>query len=181
MKLEMERNNASVLVYYGVEDRSADCQTFLFRTGEPVKVDVLPQIAPVYCLLSVSVSALQKRLPLASVVRRLYGWLDAACVYEFNAHSREKRIGLFLLPQHTAQTAFQMFPQYAYSLVFFAATSDIDSLIMKISNHDLSEFMGAPELWQIAITSNATLIHCINGWDGYSINYISKSGAGWTI
>lgn len=74
-----------------------------------------------------------------------------------------------------------MFPQYAYSLVFFAATSDIDSLIMKISNHDLSEFMGAPELWQIAITSNATLIHCINGWDGYSINYISKSGAGWTI
>lgn len=91
MKMEMERNNASVLVYYGVEDRSADCQTFLFRTGEPVKVDVLPQIAPVYCLLSVSVSALQKRLPLASVVRRLYGWLDAACVYEFNAHSREKQ------------------------------------------------------------------------------------------
>ena len=33
MKMEMERNNASVLVYYGVEDRSADCQTFLFRTG----------------------------------------------------------------------------------------------------------------------------------------------------
>lgn len=177
MKMEMERNNASVLVYYGAEDRSADCQTFLFGTGEPVKVDVLPQIAPVYCLLSVSVSALQKRLPLASVVRRLYGWLDAACVYEFNAHSREKRIGLFSLPQHAEQAAFQMFPQYAYSLAFFAATSDIDSLIMKISNHDLSEFMGAPELCQIAITSNATLIHCINGWDGYSINYISKSGA----
>ena len=98
MKMEMERNNASVLVYYGVEDRSADCQTFLFRTGEPVKVDVLPQIAPVYCLLSVSVSALQ---------RRLYGWLDAACVYEFNAHSREKRIGLFSLPQHAEQVAFR--------------------------------------------------------------------------
>lgn len=94
MKMEMERNNASVLVYYGVEDRSADCQTFLFRTGEPVKVDVLPQIAPVYCLLSVSVSALQKRLP-ASVVRRLYGWLDAACVYEFNAHSRENESACF--------------------------------------------------------------------------------------
>lgn len=106
MKMEIERNNASILAYYGVEDRSADCQTFLFGTGEPVKVEVLPQIAPVYCLLSVSVSALYMRLPLASVVRRLYGWLDATCVYEFNAHSREKRIGLFLLPQHTAQTAF---------------------------------------------------------------------------
>jgi hypothetical protein len=106
MKMEIERNNASILAYYGVEDRSADCQTFLFGTGEPVKVEVLPQIAPVYCLLSVSVSVLYMRLPLASVVRRLYGWLDVACVYEFNAHSREKRIGLFLLPQHTAQTAF---------------------------------------------------------------------------
>ena len=98
MKMEMERNNASVLVYYGVEDRSADCQTFLFRTGEPVKVDVLPQIAPVYCLLSVSVSALQKRLPPASVVRRLYGWLDAACVYEFNAHLHERAAALVLQP-----------------------------------------------------------------------------------
>lgn len=63
MKMEMERNNASILAYYGVEDRSADCQTFLFGTGEPVKGEVLLQIAPVYCLLSVSVSALQKRLP----------------------------------------------------------------------------------------------------------------------
>lgn len=107
MKMEMERNNASVLVYYGAEDRSADCQTFLFRTGEPVKVDVLPQIAPVYCLLAASVSALQMRLPLTSVVRRLYGWLDAACVYEFNAHSREKRIGLFSLPQRAEQAAFR--------------------------------------------------------------------------
>lgn len=177
MKMEIERNNASILAYYGVEDRSVACRSFLFETGEPVRIEILPQIAPVYCLLSVSVSALYMRLPLASVVRRLYGWLDAACVYEFNAHSKEKRIGLFLLPQHTAQTAFQMFPQYAYSLAFFAATSDIDSLIMKISNHDLSEFMGAPELCQIAITSNATLIHCINGWDGYSINYISKTSS----
>lgn len=150
---------------------------FLFGTGEPVKVEVLPQIAPVYCLLSVRVSALHMRLPFASVVRRLYGWLDAACVYEFNAHSREKRIGLFLLPQHTAQTAFQMFPQYAYSLAFFADASDVDSLIMKISNHDLSAFLGGPELCQIAIASNAVLIHCINGWDGYSINYISKTGS----
>ena len=177
MKMEIERNNASILAYNGVEDRSADCQTFLFGTGEPVKVEVLPQIAPVYCLLSVSVSALYMRLPLASVVRRLYGWLDAACVYEFDAHSREKRIGLFLLPQHTAQTAFQMFPQYAYSLAFFADASDVDSLIMKISNHDLSAFLGGPELCQIAIASNAALIHCINGWDGYSINYISKTGS----
>ena len=32
MKMEMERNNASVLVYYGVEDRSADCQTFLEKS-----------------------------------------------------------------------------------------------------------------------------------------------------
>ena len=56
--MEIERNSISVLSYYGVIDFSADCQTFLFRTGEPVKVDVLPQIAPVYCLLSVSVSAL---------------------------------------------------------------------------------------------------------------------------
>ena len=61
MKMEVECNNASVLAYYGLEDRSADCQTFLFGTGEPV--EVLPQIAPVYCLLSVSVSALQMRLP----------------------------------------------------------------------------------------------------------------------
>ena len=172
--MEVERNNTSVLAYYGVTDRSADCQTFLFGTGEPVKVEVLPQIAPVYCLLSVRVSALHMRLPFASVVRRLYGWLDAACVYEFNAHSREKRIGLFLLPQHTA---FQMFPQYAYSLAFFADASDVDSLIMKISNHDLSAFLGGPELCQIAIASNAVLIHCINGWDGYSINYISKTGS----
>ena len=54
-----------------------------------------------------SVSALQMRLPLASVVRRLYGWLDAACVYEFNAHSREKRIGLFSLPQRAEPAAFR--------------------------------------------------------------------------
>ena len=84
--MEIERNNTSILSYYGVIDCSADCQTFLFGTGEPVKVEVLPQIAPVYCLLSVSVSALQMQLSLASVVRRLYGWLDATCVYEFNAH-----------------------------------------------------------------------------------------------
>ena len=51
MKMEIERNNASILAYYGVEDRSADCQTFLFGTGEPVKVEVLPQIAPVYLSL----------------------------------------------------------------------------------------------------------------------------------
>ena len=70
-----------------------------------------------------------------------------------------------------------MFPQYAYSLAFFADASDVDSLIMKISNHDLSAFLGGPELCQIAIASNAALIHCINGWDGYSINYISKTGS----
>lgn len=132
MKMEMERNNASVLVYYGVEDRSADCQTFLFRTGEPVKVDVLPQIAPVYCLLSVSVSALQKRLPLASVVRRLYGWLDAACVYEFNAHSRENEFRPAFAPAaYSAAQPFRCFRSTPIPLRFFAATSDIDSLIMQ--------------------------------------------------
>ena len=110
MKMEIERNNASILAYYGVEDRSADCQTFLFGTGEPVKVDVLPQIAPVYCLLSVSVSALQMRLPLASVVRRLYGWLDAACVYEFNAHSREKRIGSHSIQRRQPFRCFRSTP-----------------------------------------------------------------------
>ena len=105
--MEIERNNTSILSYYGAIDCSADCQTFLFGTGEPVQAEVLPQIAPVYCLLSVSVSALYMRLPLASVVRRLYGWLDAACVYEFNAHSREKRIGLFSLPQRAEHAAFR--------------------------------------------------------------------------
>lgn len=60
----------------------------------------------IVCSLSVCLHW-QKRLPLASVVRRLYGWLDAACVYEFNAHSREKRIGLFSLPQHAEQVAFR--------------------------------------------------------------------------
>ncbi len=181
MKMEIERNNASILAYYGVEDRSADCQTFLFGTGEPVKVEVLPQIAPVYCLLSVSVSALYMRLPLASVVRRLYGWLDAACVYEFNAHSREKRIGLFSLPQHAEQAAFRMFPQYAGSVAFFAGRLDLTSLIMKISEHDLFDSMRPSDLCRAALAANATLIHCIHGWDGYSINYITESDAGWTI
>ena len=88
MKMEIERNNASVLVYYGAEDRSADCQTFLFGTGEPVKVDVLPQIAPVYCLLSVSVSALQKRLPLASVMHTV-GKNESACFRSRSTRSRQ--------------------------------------------------------------------------------------------
>lgn len=114
-------------------------------------------------------------------MRRLYGWLDAACVYEFNAHSREKRIGLFSLPQHAEQAAFRMFPQYAGSVAFFAGRLDLASLIMKISEHDLFDSMRPSDLCRAALAANATLIHCIHGWDGYSINYITESDAGWTI
>lgn len=134
----------------------------------------------IVCSLSVCLHC-RSGSPPASVVRRLYGWLDAACVYEFNAHSREKRIGLFSLPQHAEQAAFRMFPQYAGSVAFFVGRLDLASLIMKISEHDLFDSMRPSDLCRAALAANATLIHCIHGWDGYSINYITESDAGWTI
>ena len=75
MKMEIERNNASILAYYGVEDRSADCQTFLFGTGEPVKLMFFRKLHQyIVCSLSVCLHC-RSGSPFASVVRRLYGCL----------------------------------------------------------------------------------------------------------
>ena len=170
--MKIEYNIPSVLSYYGASSTSAQCASFLFDANEPVSAAVFPPKLPVYCLFSMKVSALQQRLPFPEVMKRAYTWPDTVCVSEAFSQSTSQRIGLFLIERENINTALQMYPNHALSLAFFVCSADAKMAADAFDKAPNSLLLNPPGLFKAAVTLNAALIHCINGWDGYSINRV---------
>lgn len=170
--IKIEYNTPSVLAYYGASSASAQCVSFLFDANEPVSAAVFPQKLPVYCLFSMKVSALQRRLPFPEVMKRAYAWPDTVCVFDAFSQSTSQRIGLFLIERENINTALQMYPNHALSLTFFVCSADEKLAAETFGKASDPLLQNPPELFKAAVTLHAALIHCINGWDGYSINRV---------
>ena len=171
--MKTEYNDPSVIKYYKAPISRANCTIFLFDINEPISCEILQKYASVYSLFSTSVPALYMRIPFAEVMNRSFGWANTTCIYEELLKDTSQRIGLFLLQQDIAQKAFRLLPQYAYSIAFFAGAVNVDRLLDSLKRDFLSVLSNPPALWEAASAANAVLIHCISGWDGYSINYIN--------
>lgn len=171
--MQIEYNVSSIMAYYGVSSKSALCKNFIFDIDEPISTEILPQNMPVYCLFSTEVSAFQRQLPFPDVMRRTYGWPDTVCVCESFSHSTLQRTGLFLVSRDAIEIPFQMYPQYAYSIAFFTCMQKPESIEETFGKEMNSLLSSPPALCNAAFKTCATLFHCINGCDGYSVNQIT--------
>ena len=171
--MQIEYNDPSIMAYYGLSSESALCRNYIFDIDEPIRTEMLPPIAPVYCLFSTEVSALQRRLLFPDVMRHTYGWPDTVCVCESFSPSTLQRTGLFLVSRDAIEIPFQMLPQYAYSIAFFMCMKKPESIAEAFGKELNSLLSNPPALCSAAFKTCATLFHCINGYNGYSVNQIT--------
>ena len=171
--METEYNEPHVMNYYRAPIGKVNCASLFFDANEQIPCELLRQYVSVYSLFSIPVSTLQMRIPFSAVLSRSFGLNNAECIYEAFIKDTSQRTGLFLLQQDSVQKAFQLLPEYAYSIAFFAGTIDADRLLNSLREDFLFVLSNPPALLNAAVSANAVLIHCINGWDGYSLNFIT--------
>ncbi len=173
--MKIEYNIPSIMAYYGTSVASASCVSFLFEPNEPIDTALLAKSRSLYCLLSLKVTALQKRLPFPDVMRSAYGWADTMCVCESRSQDASQRTGLFRIGCEDTAVPLGMYPQYAYSMAFFACEAEPTQLIKTFDKGAELLLAGSTALFSAAVRIDAELIHCIAGWDGYSVNCIRKN------
>lgn len=171
--MEKVYNDPHVMNYYKAPIGKVGCASLFFDTSEQIPREILKPYVSVYSLFSIQVSSLHMRIPFSAVLGRSFGLSNAECIYEALLKDTSQRTGLFLLQQDSVQKAFRLLPEYAYSIAFFAGAVDADRLLDSLREVFLSVLSNPPALLNAAIAANAVLIHCINGWDGYSLNFLT--------
>lgn len=172
--MQIEYDIPTILAYYGASADSASCVSYLLDTNEPIDAELLSKNRPLYCLFTMKPSALQRRLPFSEVMRRSYGWPDTVCVCESHSPDTSQRTGLFLVGREDTAVLLGMYPRYAYSMAFFACDATLPQLSNTFDVDAELLLSNPPALYDAATRINAELIHCINGWDGYSVNCIRQ-------
>lgn len=184
--MNVENNNHSIQNFYKSRQSKEllSCLSYFFDEGECINIDQIIQEvfqgkteAVFFVTLIDAVSYVLQVDKFQNIVMRLYG-IRGECILDSYDDLLKCRTGICTVLSESYKAAMNALIKYPLTTALIlgqATDSEIFFRDILRCTLDIKSKMGIADFCGIATAHNLSVLHCITGNDGYSINYIKKA------